>query len=111
MDGSSPCNPENKTTNDLSRLHLLDAAASFVGLWPLIMSYFNETGPNDEGNSLAVRRLPPSVELKNIWSQVYWVSGLQEEEMDGYFHLNKLTHLRFRLFHTLFEICKFVTIF
>ena len=42
-------------TNDLSMPDLVDAVANIVGVWPLIVSYLNETGRKDEGDSLVVR--------------------------------------------------------
>ena len=42
-------------TNDLSMPDLLDDVANFAGVWPLVLSYLNETGRNDDGHSLMVR--------------------------------------------------------
>ena len=42
-------------TNDLSMPHLVDVVANIIGVWPLIVSYFKETGSKDDGDSLVVR--------------------------------------------------------
>ena len=42
-------------TNDLSMPHLVDIVANIIGVWPLIVSYLNETGRKDNGDSLVVR--------------------------------------------------------
>ena len=42
-------------TNNLSMLHLVDVVANIIGVWPLIASYFKETGRKDDGDSLVVR--------------------------------------------------------
>ena len=42
-------------TNDLSLPHLVDVVANNIGVWPLIVSYLEETGRKDDGDSLVVR--------------------------------------------------------
>ena len=42
-------------TNGLSMPHLVDVVANIIGVWPLIVSYFKETGRRDDGDSLVVR--------------------------------------------------------
>ena len=42
-------------TNDLSMPHLVNIVANIIGVWPLIVSYFKETGRKDDGDSLVVR--------------------------------------------------------
>ena len=41
-------------TNDLGMPHLVDVVANIIGVWPLIVSYFKETGRKDDGDSLVV---------------------------------------------------------
>ena len=48
-------------TNDLSMPDLVNVVANIVGVWPLIVSYLNETGRKDEGDSLVVRSFPVSI--------------------------------------------------
>ena len=42
-------------TKDLSMPELVNVVANIVGVWPLIVSYFKETGRKDEGDGLVVR--------------------------------------------------------
>ena len=42
-------------TNDLSMPELVNVVANIVGVWPLIVSYLEETGRKDEGDSLVVK--------------------------------------------------------
>ena len=42
-------------TNDLSMTHLVDVVAKIIGVLPLIVSYFKETGRKDRGDSIVVR--------------------------------------------------------
>ena len=41
--------------NDLGMPHLVDIVANIIGAWPLIVSYWKETGRKDDGDSLVVR--------------------------------------------------------
>ena len=34
--------------------HLVDVVANIIGVWPLLVSYFKETGREDDGGSLVV---------------------------------------------------------
>ena len=52
------CRPALKKTiltNDLSMPHLVNVVANIIGVWPLIVSYLNETGRKDDRDSLVVR--------------------------------------------------------
>ena len=42
-------------TNDLSMPHFVDIVANIIGVWPLTVSYLEETGRKDDGDSLVVR--------------------------------------------------------
>ena len=42
-------------TNDLSMPGLVDVVAKIVGVWPLVVSYLDETGRKDDGDSLVAR--------------------------------------------------------
>ena len=42
-------------TNDLSMAGLVDVVANIVEVWPLMVSYFKETGRKDDRESLVVR--------------------------------------------------------
>ena len=42
-------------TNDMSTPHLVDVVANIIGVGPLIVSYLNETGRKDDGDSLVVK--------------------------------------------------------
>ena len=35
--------------------YLVDVVANIIGVWPLIVSYFKETGRKDDGHSLVVK--------------------------------------------------------
>ena len=41
-------------TNDLGMLHLVDIVANIIGVWLLIVSYLEETGRKDDGDSVLV---------------------------------------------------------
>ena len=45
-------------TNNLSMPDLVNVVANIVGVWPLIVSYLNETGRKDERDNLVVRSFP-----------------------------------------------------
>ena len=92
-------------TNDLSMPHLVDVVASIIGVWPMIVSYLKETGRKDDGDSLVV------------WSSFFGRVGafsyprllccvsFQKKGIDGYFYLDQMARMKFRLLHLL-EICK-----
>ena len=42
-------------TNDLGMPHVVEVPANSIGVWPLMVSYFRETGRKDEGDSLWIR--------------------------------------------------------
>ena len=41
-------------TGDLSLPGLVDVVSNIIGVWPLIVSYLEETGKKDSGDSLVV---------------------------------------------------------
>ena len=41
--------------NDLGMPHLVVVVANIIGMWPLIVSYLNEPGRKNDGDSLVVR--------------------------------------------------------
>ena len=94
-------------TNDLSMPRLVDVVANIIGVWPLIVSYLKETGRKDDGDSLVVRS-------SSIWS--CWCSFpyphllccalFQKKGIDGYFYMDQMARMKFRLLHHLLEICK-----
>ena len=93
-------------TNDLSMRHLVDVLANIIGVWPLIVSYLKETGRKDDGDSLVVRS--SSFERVGVLSYPHLLSFVlfQKEGIDGYFYLNQMAWMKFRLLYLLLEICK-----
>ena len=89
---------------------LVDVVTSFVGVWPLIVSYLKETGRKDDGNNLVVRS-PSSNFIATISYPCMLNFWCSEKGMDGYFYLDQLARLKFRVFHMLLEICKYISTF
>ena len=52
---SRPALKKANLTNDLSMPHLVDVVFNIIGVWPLFVSYLQETGRKDDGDSLVVR--------------------------------------------------------
>ena len=57
-------------TKDLSMPELVNVVANIVGVWPLIVSYFKETGCKDEGDSLVVRSFLVGI-LPAPWKSIH----------------------------------------
>ena len=93
-------------TNDLSVPHLVDVFANTIGVWPLIVSYLKETGRKDDGDSLVVRS--SSFGHVGALSYPYLLCCVlfQKKGIDGYFYLDQMARMKFRLLHLLLEICK-----
>ena len=93
-------------TNDLSMPHLVDFVANIIGVWPLIVSYLKETGHKDDGDSLVVRS--SSFGRVGVLSYPYLLCcvSFQKKGIDGYFYLDQMTRMKFRLLHLLLKICK-----
>ena len=92
-------------TNDLSMPHLADVLANIIGVWPLIVSYLKETGRKDDGDSLVVRF--SSFGRVGAFSYPYLLCRVvfQKKGIDGYFYLDQMARMKFRLLHLL-EISK-----
>ena len=93
-------------TNDLSMPHLVDVVANIIGVWPLIVSYLKETGRKNDGDSLVVRF--SSSGCVGAFSYPYLLCRdlFQKKGTDGYFYLDQMARMKFRLLHLLLEICK-----
>ena len=93
-------------TNDLSMPHLVDVAANIIGVWPLNVSYVKKTGRKDDGDSLVVRS-SSSVRV-GAFSYPYLLCRVlfQKKAIDGYFYLDQMARMKFRLLHVLLESCK-----
>ena len=50
-------------THNLSMPELVNVVANIVGVWPLIVSFLQETGRKDEGDSLVVRSFLVGISL------------------------------------------------
>ena len=106
---SRPALKKARLTNDLSMPHLVHVVANIVGVWPLIVSYLKETGRKDDGDGDSV-----VVRSSSFWS--CWCSFpyrnllccvlFQKKWIDGYFYMDQMAGLKFRLLHLLLEICK-----
>ena len=94
-------------TNDLSMPHLVDVAANIIGVWPLIVSYLKETGRKVNWDSLVVRSSSFLVMLvqfpypHSLCCVLFLKNGI-----DGYFYMDQMARMKFRLLHLLLEICK-----
>ena len=67
--------------NDLSMPGLSDVVANIVGLWPLVVSYLQETGRKDDGDSLVVKSSTVGVLSASCkWAHHFFVVS---EEGDG----------------------------
>ena len=103
---SRPALKKANRTNDLSMPHLVDVVANIIGLWPLIDSYLKETGRKDDGDNLVVRF--SSSGCVGAFSYPYLLCRVlfQKKGNDGYFYLDQMARMKFRLLHFLLEICK-----
>ena len=93
-------------TNDLSMPQLVDVVANIIGVWPLIVSYFKETGRKDDGDILVVS----SSSFWSCWCSFPYPPSLccvlfQKKGIDGYFYMDQMARMKFRLLHLLLEIC------
>ena len=94
-------------TNDLSMPHLVDVVANIIGVWPLIVSYLKETGRKGDGDSLVVRSSFLFFVLVPFWNpSSLWCIVFQRKGIDGYFYMDQMARMKFRLLHLLLEICK-----
>ena len=90
-------------TGDLFLPGLLVVVSNIIGVWPLIVSYIKETGQKDSGDSLVVWFF--------LWvsfsynAHIYSCFLVQKKESDGYFHVDQLGRMKFRLFHHILEMC------
>ena len=94
-------------TNDLGTPHLVDAVANIIGVLPMIVSYLKETGRKDDGDSLVVRSSFYLVVLVHFpFPYLLCCVLFQKKGNDGYFYLDQMARMNFRLLHLLLEICK-----
>ena len=94
-------------TNDLSMPHFVDVGANIVGVWPLIVSYLKETGRKDDGDSLVVKSSSFLVVLVHFPCPYFLCCVLfPKKGIDGYFYMDQMARLKFRLLHLLLDICK-----
>ena len=103
---SSPALKKAILTNDLSMPHLVDVVANIIGMWPLIVSYVNETGRKDDGDSLVVRSPAFDCVGALLYPLLLYLVIFQKKGIDGYFYLDQMARMKFRLLHLLLEICK-----
>ena len=92
--------------NDLSMPHLVDVVANIIGVWPLIVSYLKETGRKGDGDSLVVRSSSFDRVVVLSFPHLLCFVLFQKKEIDGYFFLDQMARMKFRLLHLLLEICK-----
>ena len=94
-------------TNDLSMPRLVDVIANIIGVWPLIVSYLKETGRKDDGDGLVVRSSALLVILAPFpYPSLLCCIVFQKKGIDGYFYMDQMARMKFRLLHLLLEICK-----
>ena len=93
-------------TNDLSMPHLVDVVANIIGVWPLIVSYLKETGRKDDGDSLVVRSSTFGHVGALSYPYLLCCVLFQKKGIDGYFYLDQMARMKFRLLHLLLEVCK-----
>ena len=90
-------------TGDLSLRRLLDVVSNIIGVWPLIVSSLKETGKQDSGDSLVVWFFLLASFSYNV--HIYSCFLVQRKGIDGYFYLDQLDRMKFRLFHLILEMC------
>ena len=93
-------------TNRLSIPHLVDVVANIIGVRPLIVSYLKETGCKDDGGSLMVRSSSFGRVGAFSHPRLLCCVSFQKKVIDGYFYLDQMARMKFRLLHLLPEICK-----
>ena len=106
---SRPALEKASLTNGLSTPHLVDVVSNIIGVWPLIVSYLKETGRKDDGDSLVVRSssfLVVLVQFPLPAPHSLCCVLFQKKGFDGYFYMDQMARMKFRLLHLLLEICK-----
>ena len=103
---SRPALKKANLTNDLSMRLLVDVVAYIIGVWPLTVSYLKETGRKDSGDSLVVKS--SSFDRAGAFSYPHslYLVLFQKKGIDGYFYLDQMARMKFRLLHLLLEISK-----
>ena len=102
------CRPALKKailTNDLIMPHLVDGVANIIGVWPLIVYYLKEMGHKNDGDCLVLRSF--SFGRVGALSYLHLLCGASfQKKIDGYFSLDQMARMKFRLLHLLLEIRK-----
>ena len=92
-------------TGNFSLPGLVDVVSNMVGLWLFIVSHLKETGKKDSGDSLVVWfNLLVSFSLNCLYLPAFCCL---EKRDSGYFYINQVGRMKFRLFHLIFEMCWF----
>ena len=82
---------------------LVDVVSNIIGVWPLIVSYPKETGKKDSGDSLVVWVFRLVLLLVNC--RFLFTFSRFRKRIDGYFYIDQLGRMKFRLFHLILEMC------
>ena len=93
-------------TNDLSLPHVVEVVANNIGAWPLVVSYLKETGRKDDGDSLVVRSSSFDRVGALLYPHLLYLVIFQMKGIDGYFYVDQMARIKFRLLHLRLEICK-----
>ena len=93
-------------SNGLSMPDLVDVVANIIDLWPLIVSHLKEMGRKDDGDSLLVRTSSFGSVGAFSYQHLLCCVSFQKKGLDGYFYLDQIARMKFRLLHLLLEICK-----
>ena len=103
---SRPALKKATLTKDLSMPHLVDVVANIIGVWPLIVSSLKWKGRKDDGDNFVVRS--SSFDRVGVLSYPHLLRFVlfQKKGIDGYFYLDQMARMKFRLLHLLLEICE-----
>ena len=99
--------PRENETGDLSFLGLVDVVSNIIGVWPFMVSYLKETGRKDSCDSSVVC-LFLVVSILSWLPLLISVSMLEKKEIDGYFYIEHLSRMKFRLFHLISQMCRYL---
>ena len=91
--------------NDHFMPGLVDVVSNVFGVWPLVVSYLNETSRKDDGDSLLARFSIVGFSIASL-KCTHYCFAVRMKGMDGYLYHDQLGRMKFRLFHLLLEICK-----
>ena len=82
-----------------------------IGMGPKITWFLKEVGRRDDNDGLVLRyALCSELWWSSRW-YAYCLSAVWKKGMDGYFYLEQMARMKFRLFYLLLEIYKYLCVY